>query len=79
MSDAHLVDHGDGTFTAALHYPVPDIVNDAGMNYRDALIASHLGLLANGRRTVIPVSEINPAEESLIDTGQLYEHRVPQS
>ena len=77
MSDTHQVDNGDGTFAVALHYPVPDILNDVGMNYRDALVASEIGLLPDGRRTIL--TSINPAEEFLLDTGELYEHRLSQS
>ena len=77
MSDTHQEDNGDGTFAIALHYPVPDILNDVGMNYRDALVASGIGLLPDGRRTILV--DINPAEEFLLDTGELYEHRLAET
>jgi hypothetical protein len=72
MGDTHVVDHGTGAFTVALHYPVPDLLNEAGVNYRDALVASGIGLQPSGRRTIL--DDINPAEEQLLDFGQLYEH-----
>ncbi len=72
MPDTHQQD-----LVAALHYPVPDLVNNNGINYRDAIIMAGLGLLPDGRRTIL--DSINPAEELLIDTGELYEHRLTQT
>lgn len=74
MPDTHVLDNTDGTFTVALHYPIPDLLNEVGINYRDALIDSGIGLLPSGRRTVL--DDINPAEESLLNHGSLCEHRV---
>ena len=74
MPDTHQQD-----LVAALHYPVPDIVNDNGLNYRDALVLSELGLLPDGRRTILIPANINPAEEFLLDAGEIYEHRLTQT
>ena len=61
----------------ALHLPVPDANNDVGVNFRAALVSSGIGLRDDGRRTVLPsgvdAGEIDPAEEAMIDSGQLFE------
>ncbi len=79
MSDIHiLTGNNAGSITIAMHVPVPDVDNNVGVNYRTALVNSGIGLdTETGRRTVLPTGtgpgEINPAEEALIDAGELFE------
>lgn len=87
MTEIHiLTGNNAGSITIAMHVPVPDANNDVGVNYRTALVNSGIGLDTDtGRRTTLPVGtgpgEINPAEEALIDAGELFEFlestRVP--
>lgn len=89
MSDIHVsVGNNDGEIQLVMHFPVPDVNNDVGVNFRLALINSGIGLNEEtGRRTILNVGtsagEINPAEEALIDAGELFEGvvftRVPDS
>ena len=79
MGDIHVLagNHGN-VWRIAMHFPVPDISNAAGVNVRQALVNSGIGLdVETGRRTVMPVGtepgQINPAEEALLDAGELFE------
>ena len=80
MSDMHvLVGNNSNEWTVAMHFPVPDVSNAAGINYRIALVNSSLGLnLETGRRTIMSSGtgpgQINPAVEALLDAGELFEH-----
>ena len=78
MSDIHiLTGNNAGSLTFAMHVPVPDVNNDVGVNYRVALVNSQIGLGSDGRRTTLEAgvgpAQINPAEEALIDAGELFE------
>ena len=81
MSDIHiLTGNNAGSLTIAMHVPVPDVNNDVGVNYRVALVNSQIGLGDDGRRTTLETgtgpAQINPAEEALIDAGELFEWLV---
>ena len=79
MSDIHvLTGNNDIGWTLAFHFPVPDVNNNVGVNFRTALVNSGIGVGEDGRRTILPVGtgagQINPAEEALLDAGELVEH-----
>ncbi len=87
MSDIHIVADGStGLWRLVFHFPVPDVDNNVGVNYRTALVNSQIGLredLFNPgtfRRTILPsgteAGQINPAEEALLDSGQLFERSL---
>ena len=80
MSDIHLIDGDNTDWTLVFHFPVPDVNNDVNVNYRTALINSELGLGDDGRRTRLPsgtsAGQITPAEEALLDAGELFEQSV---
>jgi len=53
-----------------MHFPVPDLVNAVGVGCRTALVQ-------RGTATS-QVSSIDPAEQALIDAGELVEHALPR-
>ena len=73
-----------GQVRLVCHLPVADADNAVGVNFRDALVASGIGLQEDGRRTVLLASttgdtatanagEISDDESALLDTGVLFE------
>ena len=79
MSDIHILTGNNNIgWTLAMHFAVPDVNNNVGINFRIALVNSGIGVGEDGRRTVMPVGtgagQINPAEEALLDAGELFEH-----
>ena len=80
MGDIHvLAGNNSDVWQVAMHFPVADVSNAAGVNYRLALVTSGIGLdPETGRRTIMVSGngpgEINPAEENLLDAGELFEH-----
>ena len=81
MTDIHiLTGNNAGSITIAMHFPVPDVDNNVGVNYRIALVNSEIGLGEDGRRTTLLAGtgpgQINPAEEALINAGELFEWLV---
>ncbi len=88
MSDIHvLTGNNDDFHTLVFHFPVPDVDNSVGVNFRTALVNSRAGLFEDPfnagvfRRTMLILGtpptigpgEIDPAEEALLDAGELLE------
>ena len=75
-----LTGNGSGDWTIVMHFPVPDVNNAAGINFRTALANSGIGLNTDtGRRTILPTGDgtggtISTAEEALLDSGAVFEH-----
>lgn len=71
MADYHIL--GVNTYgTAAqvvMHFAVPDVNNDANVNYRVALVE----MLGN---TTSVVPELSTGEQAQLDNGELYEHSI---
>jgi len=81
MADIYvLTGNNSDEWTVVMHFPVPDIDNAVGINFRTALVNSGIGLNADtGRRTVLPTGDdlggtISAAEEDLLDSGARFEH-----
>lgn len=72
MADYHILNGVDtgNKFRVIMHFPVPDIVNGAGINYRLALIE----MLGGSQTSVVPF--IEGAEQTQLNAGELYEHVV---
>ena len=73
MADIHvLTGNGKGRWSVVFHFPVPDIVNAAAVNYRAALANSGLG-----GTTAMPEGtgpgQISAAEKALVESGAVYE------
>lgn len=69
MADYHILaaDRYGNSFGIVMHFPVPDQLNQAGYNYRQALLEYQGGA---------PIQSALPdagAEQALLDTGALYE------
>ena len=78
MSDIHVLTGNNNIgWTLAMHFAVPDVNNSVGVNFRTALVNSGIGVNEDGRRSIMVVGagagQINPAEEALIDAGELFE------
>lgn len=78
MADIHVLDGGiDGkSWRVAMHFAVPDTDNNVGVNHRVALVASGVG-----GKTALVVDDgtngtIDAAENSLLLSGERYEHVV---
>ncbi len=71
MADYHIlgVNKYGTAARVVMHFAVPDANNDAGMNYRAALVEM-LGATASA------VPSITPVEQALLDAGELYEHSM---
>lgn len=69
MADYHILsaDRYGNTFQVVMHFPVPDQLNDAGVNYRTAIVEWQGGA---------PIQSILSnigAEQTQLDAGELYE------
>ena len=69
MADYHILsaDRYGNSFQVVMHFPVPDQVNDAGVNYRTAIVEWQGGA---------PIQSILSnigAEQTQLDAGELYE------
>lgn len=74
-----LTGNNSNEWTLVLHFPVPDVNNSAGINFRTALVSSGIGKQEGGRRTVLPPGNgiggtISTAEEAQLDAGERFEH-----
>lgn len=69
MADYHILraDWQGNAFRVAMHFPVPNTTNEAGVNYRTAVAQ------AQGGAVVSIVPDILPAEQGQLDTGELIE------
>ena len=80
MANIHvLAGNNSNEWQVAMHYPIPDRTNAAGVNYRVALVNSGIGLdPETGRRTIMPSGtgpgQITSAVEAKLDAGELFEH-----
>ena len=81
MADIYvLTGNNSNEWTLVMHFDVPDTNNAVGINHRDALVASGIGLnTETNRRTILPTGDdlggtISTAEEALLDSGARYEH-----
>jgi len=72
MSDVHIIEGSNSSWTAVLHIVVPDGVNAAGVNFRIALINSGLGGTSRLNVGTGP-GEILQAELDSIEAGELLE------
>ncbi len=72
MSDIHLLNAGQGSVRLAFHFPVPDVDNDVGVNYREALLRSGLGGSTQMPEGTDP-GHITPAERAQIAAGERWE------
>lgn len=75
MADIHVLlaaETGD-SIQVVFHFPVPDINNAVGVNYRTALVASGKGGTSTMTEGTGP-GQITSAEKVLIEAGQVYEH-----
>lgn len=74
MSDMHvLTGDGGGRWTVIMHFPVPDVNNEVGVNYRVALVNSGLG----GTTSMVEgtgAGYITSVEKAQIAAGAIYEH-----
>ena len=76
MADIHvLVGDREGYWTLICHYQVPDVLNQVGVGYRAALIASGLGGSSRMSEGDGP-GQIAAAELAQIEAGELYEHAM---
>ena len=77
MADMHVVTGNEnGEWDIIMHFAVPDINNDVGVNYRTALINSGSGVttsLPDGDGTE---GTIDATEKASIESGALHEHRA---
>jgi len=74
MADIHVLDGGEQTWNVVMHFVVPNQNNAVGVNYHTALVNSGLGggtAMAEGNGP----GQITAAEKTLIQAGELYEHR----
>jgi len=71
MSDYHILtaDENSNEIRVVAHIPVPDIVNDVGVNYRDALVQ-----WKDDTTSILHTDLITTAEQTQLDNGELYEH-----
>ncbi len=81
MADIYiLTGNNSNTWTVVMHFAVPNTNNAVGVNFRDALVASGIGLdTETNRRTILPTGDdtggtISTAEEALLDSGARFEH-----
>ena len=74
--DIHVL-AGDGQqhWTLVFHFPVPDQDNSVGENFRTVLVNSGMGGVSQMSEGTDP-GQITPAELTLIQRGELYEHSV---
>ena len=75
MADMHvLAGNGLHIWTLIMHFPVPDVDNEVGINYRTALVNSGLGgtTMTEG----VGPGQISVAEKAQIDAGEIYEHSI---
>lgn len=76
MADIHtLTRDGDGQTRLVFHFPVPDIDNSVGVNYRIALVNSGLGGMSSLTEGT-GAGQISSAELAQIAAGELYEHSI---
>lgn len=78
MADILILDGTGETWRLVFHIPIPDVNNAVGVNLRDALANSGIGLNSDtGRRTILPTGnnpgEITVVEENALDNGALIE------
>lgn len=73
MSDYHILEGSkDGNrFTVVFHFPVPNLSNEVGRNYREALIE----WLGGSQASRVPF--IDGAEQTQLNNGELYEASYP--
>ena len=80
MADMYvLTGNNANEWTIVMHFPVPNVNNAVGINFRTALVNSGIGLGEDGRRTILPTGDdtggtISAAEEALLDSGERFEH-----
>ena len=72
MSDYHITsaDVFGNRFNVVMHFPVPDQVNDAGVNYRTAVVEYQGGA---------PIQSVLPsigAEQTQLDAGEIIERTI---
>lgn len=87
MSDMHVLTGNEKRrWTVIMHFPVPDINNAVGVNYRTALVSSRTsidpisGLPVVALTTMVEGSgpgQITTAEKATVEAGELFEHSVP--
>ena len=76
MADIHVLETHGGLVSVVLHIPVPDANNTVGVAWKTALLNSGMG-----GNTSLPDGDgtngtISAPEKTLIESGELYEHRV---
>ena len=81
MADMYILTGNNANeWTIVMHFDVPDTNNAVGINHREALVNSGIGLdTETGRRTVLPTGDdtggtISTTEEALLDSGERFEH-----
>jgi hypothetical protein len=78
MADIHLLaGDGNGCWTVVMHIAIPSANNNAGVNWRTALVNSGLGgttAMTEGDGTN---GTISTAEKESIEAGAIYEHSRP--
>jgi len=69
LSDYHIltVSEDGNLFSVVAHFPVPNVANDVGVNYRTALIQ----WLGGSQTSTVPFIEV--AEQTALDVGELLE------
>ncbi len=71
MSDYHILaaDRYGNSFQVVMHFPVPDVENEVGTNYRTAIVEYQGGA---------PIESVLPnpgTEQAQLDAGELYEQQ----
>ena len=71
MSRLHILAGNDRLYQCVLHWPVPAVVNAAGISYRAALANS--GMARNSMAVGTGAGQITQAEADQIAAGEIYE------
>jgi len=73
MSDYHILDGqpNGNRYRVVMHFSVPDVNNEVGVNYRTALLQR----LGGSQPSQVPFIEV--AEQTQLDAGELLEYIVP--
>jgi len=74
MADIHTLTGGHNSWRVVMHFPVPDVNNEASVNYRIALANS--GLSDTVMTTGTGPGQITSEEAAEIAAGAVYEHVV---
>ena len=72
MANYHILsaDRHGNSFSVIMHFPVPDIANAIGRNYREVLIE----WLGGSQPSQVPF--IDGAEQTQLNAGELLEHSI---